>query len=96
MTLKSVVKIVANVVLLFQYLIFFFSVPKGQFVPGSKILGRWLKTKKYYEGFVSKIDSRIHLQFDDGDKTSHDVNDIAAVLFDRIPEPAELKVRTPA
>ena len=71
---------------------FLSSVPKDQLIPGTRILGRWSKNNKYYEGFVSKIDSRIYLQFDDGDKTSHDLNDIAAVLFDRIPGSAELKV----
>ena len=68
-------------------------VPRDQIISGSRILGRWPKNNKYYEGFVSKIDSRIHLQFDDGDKTSHDANDKAAVLFDRVPEFADLKVR---
>ena len=87
---------VNNESLLFQDLILVvFSVPKDQFIPGSRILGRWSKNNKYYEGFVSKIDSRIHLQFNDGDKTSHDINDIAAVLFDRIPEPLELEVQKP-
>ncbi|XP_048586982.1 intermembrane lipid transfer protein VPS13A-like isoform X2 [Nematostella vectensis] len=66
--------------------------PKDQLVPGQRVLGRWPKNNSYHLAYVAKIDSRVHLQFDDKDTIAHDVNDIAAVVIDVVPDEKQLKV----
>jgi hypothetical protein len=63
-------------------------------MPGIRIYGRWSKNNHYYAGYVSKLDSRVHLKFDDNDETSHDVSDLTAVVLDTTPSEKDLKVGT--
>lgn len=75
-------------------MVLLFLVPQDQIIPGARIYGRWPKNNHYYLGYVSKIDSRIHLKFDDCDQTSHDLNDLLAVTLDKNPGEHDLKPGT--
>ena len=59
-----------------------------------RIIARWT-TKKYYGGKVSSITSnQMNVLFDDGDRITHRLDDIAAVFPDEAPTADQVNVAT--
>ena len=61
-------------------------------VQHSRILGRWTNSQ-YYRGHVTNIGHKIDVQFDDGDRISHDPSDVSAVIYDVNPQLGDIQVR---
>ena len=60
-------------------------------VQHSRVLGRWTNNQ-YYRGHVTNIGHKIDVQFDDGDRISHDPSDVSAVLYDVNPHYGDIQV----
>ncbi|EDO30387.1 predicted protein [Nematostella vectensis] len=67
-------------------------VPLSRNQVGCVVWGRWTNDC-YYRGRVTDVgDGKIHVTFDDGDKVSHDMSDVSAVLVDFAPNPMHVPV----
>lgn len=48
--------------------------------------GRWT-SGDYFKGKVERVDSKIHILFNDGDRISHSPSDVTAIVLDTTPNP---------
>ncbi|KAK3747925.1 hypothetical protein QZH41_000563 [Actinostola sp. cb2023] len=53
---------------------------------GTVVWGRWTNNQ-YYKGKVDKVDSKIHIVCDDGDRIEHSPSDVTAIILDTTPNP---------
>jgi hypothetical protein len=56
------------------------------FVVGANVWGRW-SSGEYFKGKVERVDAKIHILFDDGDRISHSPSDLTAIILDTTPNP---------
>ena len=68
---------------MFQYSIFLFAVD-------DRIIARWTNNL-YYAGKVFAIaHGQIYVLFDDGDRITHSIRDISAVILDQVPNQVQI------
>jgi len=59
---------------------------------GCVVWGRWTNNCFYHGKVTECSHGEVHITFDDGDKVSHYLSDISAVLVDVVPNPANISV----